>query len=57
MSTADEARTAAERAVRASYGRLVALLAGGGDGGRSRGRDAVRAARRPEVPDLQEVDG
>lgn len=29
MSTAEEARTAAERAVRASYGRLVALLAGG----------------------------
>ena len=29
MSTAEEVRTAAERAVRASYGRLVALLAAG----------------------------
>jgi len=29
MSTTEEARAAAERAVRASYGRLVALLAGG----------------------------
>ncbi|MGN7860264.1 RNA polymerase sigma factor [Microbacterium sp. 22303] len=29
MSAAEEARSAAERAVRASYGRLVALLAGG----------------------------
>ncbi|MGN8027735.1 RNA polymerase sigma factor [Microbacterium sp. 22242] len=29
MSTTEEARTAAERAVRASYGRLIALLAGG----------------------------